>query len=169
MSVRPRRFLRFALSWLIVGAVALQFIRPAKTNPASQPDRSIQAHTRTPSDVASILKRACADCHSNETTWPWYSNVAPVSWFVIDHVNHGRKHLNLSEWSPESQSSVSAQDHHLAEIYEEVKSNRMPLSSYTLMHPEARLTREERERLCNWVVDERRRIVEEQLHVAGSL
>jgi len=48
--------------------------------------------------VAGILDRACADCHSNKTRWPWYSHVAPVSWFVIDHVNHGRSHLNFSEW-----------------------------------------------------------------------
>ncbi len=168
MRVRLRRLLRFALSGLIVGAVALQFVRPAKTNPVTQPDRSIQAHTQMPADVTGILKRACADCHSNETTWPWYSNVAPVSWFVIDHVNHGRKHLNLSEWTPENQSSVMTQDHHLAEIYEEVKSNRMPLSSYTLMHPEARLGTEEKERLCKWVIDERRRITEEQLHAGDS-
>ena len=162
MRIRLKSVLRFTLSGLIVLMVTLQFVRPAKTNPVVEPNRAIQAHTRMPPDVAAIMKRACADCHSNETTWPWYSNVAPVSWFVIDHVNHGRKHLNLSEWSPEDQAfSTRTQDHRLAEILEEVKTNRMPLKSYTLMHPEARLSNEEKAEICNWVVAERHRLAEE--------
>ena len=85
-----------ALMGLLAGS---QFIRPARTNPPTHSEESMEAYVQVPGDVASVLDRACRDCHSHETQWPWYSNTAPVSWFVIDHVNHGRKHLNFSDWN----------------------------------------------------------------------
>ncbi|PYP88434.1 MAG: cytochrome C [Blastocatellia bacterium AA13] len=169
MKIGVRTILRIASSGLVVLVVLAQFVRPAKTNPIVQADRSMQAHVKIPDDVAALLKRACADCHSDETVWPWYSNIAPVSWFVIDHVNHGRKHLNFSEWQNEAQSiPTRTLDHRLEEILKEVKSGGMPLSSYTLLHPEARLTDQERDRICNWASEERRRIVR-RLKKAGRL
>ena len=79
-----------------------------------------------------LAKRACFDCHSNETTWPWYSHVAPTSWFLQSHVDEGREHLNFSEWNKPYRAAGKAS--------REVKSGGMPLSSYLLMHPEARLS-----------------------------
>ena len=79
---------------LIAAAIGIQFIRPARTNPAIDPTRTLAATTELPHETAVVLERACRDCHSNDTRWPWYSNVAPISWFVIDHVNHGRSHFN---------------------------------------------------------------------------
>jgi hypothetical protein len=90
------------LRWAMVAVACLfviaQFIRPAKTNPSADPSLAIESHVQVDPKVSSILDRSCADCHSNKTRWPWYTNVAPVSWFVIDHVNDGRKELNLSEF-----------------------------------------------------------------------
>ena len=78
-----------------------------------------------------LAKRACFDCHSNETTWPWYSHVAPISWFLQSHVEEGRQRLNFSEWNKPYRAATKAS--------REVKNGGMPLSSYLLMHSEARL------------------------------
>ena len=97
---------------LIAGIAALlltiQFIRPAKTNPPIVRERTLEAAVAVPPEVEAILARSCNDCHSNGTEWPWYSNVAPVSFFVINHVNEGRRHLNFSEWLPPGASDPAA-------------------------------------------------------------
>lgn len=137
--------------WLLLIAVGLfvvaQFIRPAKTNPASDPSVALQAHLQVDPKVAAILDRSCADCHSNKTRWPWYSNVAPVSWFVIDHVNHGRSHLNFSEWG---RYDKSEQRDLLGQTCILAKGGDMPLSSYTPMHPGSKLSGEDIAALCQW-------------------
>jgi mono/diheme cytochrome c family protein len=97
--------------------------------------------------VAEIFDRACADCHTNNTRWPWYGYIAPASWFLADHVNEGREHLNLSRWSDQS---TRRQTSKLREIGEEVAEESMPMPSYLIAHPEARLTAEERQVLIAW-------------------
>ena len=141
-----------ALALLLIGS---QVIRPAKTNPAVDQSRTLQSHAQMSSDVAAILKRGCGDCHSNETTWPWYSEVAPVSWFVIDHVNHGRRHLNFSDWTRYDRQEA---DDLLGDIAKTVRAEVMPLASYTLLHPEARLTQAERNAIIDWAQAERTRL-----------
>lgn len=123
----------------VVLFIGVQFIRPAATNPVAGAPLAI-ADPR----VESILRRSCFDCHSNETRWPWYSHVAPVSWRVTDHVNHGRKHLNFSDWS----AADSAE--RIEEICKETKEREMPLRDYLLLHRDARLSREDIEVLCGW-------------------
>lgn len=87
-----------------------------------------------------LYDRACADCHSNDTTWPWYSNVAPVSWQVQHDVEEGRQHLNTSLWG---QQRVEAD-----EVGEAILGGSMPMGIYTIMHPEARLTQSEKQALA---------------------
>jgi hypothetical protein len=95
----------------------------------------------------SLVKRACFDCHSNETVWPWYSNIAPVSWLVYRDVSEGREHINFSEWDmrpfmPEGEGGEQHQ--HGPEVVREVlESGEMPPAQYLLLHPEARLSDEE--------------------------
>jgi hypothetical protein len=92
------------------------------------------------STTRALADRACFDCHSNQTRWPWYSNVAPMSWFVQNHVDEGRHALNFSEWNrPSSEADEAA---------ETVREREMPPRSYLLLHPEARLTDAEREQLA---------------------
>ena len=108
---------------------------------------ALESRVQVDPEVATILDRSCADCHSNKTRWPWYSHVAPVSWFVIDHVNHGRSHLNFSEWGrydPFEQRDL------LRETCLMVKTGAMPLSSYTPMHAGSKLTPKEVTLLCRW-------------------
>lgn len=149
---------RKVLKWLAVVVVCLlvgiQFIRPAKSNPPIDDGRTITAIQSVPPEVAAILDRSCQDCHSNKTSWPWYTNVAPASWFTIDHVNEGRRHLNFSDWARLNQGQRSSK---LKEICDEVKSGGMPLSSYTLIHRYAKLSSNDVGTLCNWANAERLR------------
>ena len=88
------------LRWLAVSAAVLffgiQLVRPERANPPVAAGDRIESHVNVPPEVKAVLTRACADCHSNETRWPWYSEVAPASWFVADHVREGRDSLNFS-------------------------------------------------------------------------
>ena len=143
-----------ALALLFLGS---QMVRPAKTNPAVDQSRTLQSHAQMSPEVAAVLKRGCGDCHSNETVWPWYSDVAPVSWFVIDHVNHGRRHLNFSDWTRYDRQEA---DELLGDIAKTVRAGAMPLTSYTLLHPQARLTQSERNVIIDWAQAERTRLAD---------
>jgi hypothetical protein len=149
------KFLRWAAVSLTVLFIALQFVRPAKTNPLVDHSRALHNQTEMNTEVATVLQRACYDCHSNDTRWPWYSNVAPVSWFVIDHVNHGRRHLNFSNWASYDKQEKMA---HLQEIGDTVKLNQMPMSSYTVIHADARLSDEDKKLLGEWVKAEKAKL-----------
>ena len=95
--------------------------------------------------------RACKDCHSNETRWPWYANVAPVSWFVINHVNEGRRHLNFSEWQqPSAPVPPQFARRQRPSACSEVQSGDMPLFSYRLIHTDSRLSPEDIQTFCQW-------------------
>jgi len=133
----------------------MQFARPARTNPVIDEARAIQAHVQVSPEVAQIFARACQGCHSNNTQWPWYSHIAPVSWFVTDHVNHGRRHLNFSNWARYDQRRA---DELLKNICEWTQKGLMPLGSYTLIHHDANLSLQDKEALCNWATAERQRL-----------
>jgi hypothetical protein len=152
---RASKILKLLALVVVVVLIGLQFVRPARTNPAADPSQSIHARQQVSPQVAAILDRSCQDCHSNTTRWPWYSNVAPVSWFVIDHVNHGRSHLNLSEWGSLDNRKASKK---LEEICEEVQDGEMPLASYTYIHWSAKVSPEDVKTLCEWTAAERARI-----------
>jgi hypothetical protein len=150
-----RKLLKWTFIVLLVLFAALQLIRPAGTNPPVDESQTIYARTRITPRVTAILERSCRDCHSNKTVWPWYSNVAPVSWFVIGHVNDGRREMNLSEWGhldPDRQSRK------LRQICEEVQDGAMPLSSYTPLHPGSKLSPDDVKTLCDWTEAERTRM-----------
>jgi hypothetical protein len=135
---------------LALAAVFLlaQFVQPKRTNPPVVPSRSIEAHVQVPQEVLPILKRACGDCHSSETRWPWYSHIAPLSWIVADDVNLGRRHVNFQDWEAQENPKEAAE--HLALICKEVRDKGMPPFSYRMMHKESRLSNKEVETLCSW-------------------
>ena len=130
---------------LLLGII--QIFQPARTNPPVDPHREIHASFQIDPAVANVLSRSCNDCHSNHTAWPWYSQVAPVSWLVASDVNRGRKALNFSEWS---MYGADAQRKHLSEICDEVSDREMPAFSYSLMHPGAKLSASEIAAVCRW-------------------
>jgi len=108
-----------------------------------------------PGDVKSLMIRSCADCHSNETVWPWYAKIPPASWLVERDVRAGRSHLNLSSWPD---YSSDRKQHLLAEIATVVKNGEMPVPQYTLLHREAKLSEAETDILYRWARLERRRL-----------
>jgi hypothetical protein len=152
---KTMRILRWLAILVACGFLVLQLIRPAKTNPSGEMSQSINAHLQVSPQVAAIVDRSCNDCHSNHTRWPWYSNVAPVSWFVINHVKEGRRHLNFSDWGRLNQREAEGM---LKQICQEVKLGSMPLSSYTPLHPGSTLSPEDVKTLCDWANAERERV-----------
>ena len=139
--------LRFVIVAWVGVLLAIQLIRPVRSNPSTDPSRTIAASVTVPPPALAVLERSCRDCHSNDTRWPWYSNIAPMSWMVIDHVNSGRRHFNYSDWAgypPDKSRKV------LHDICEETKQGSMPVGSYTLLHREARLTDPDVQTLCAW-------------------
>ena len=100
-----------------------------------------------PAEVSTIIRTACYDCHSMETKFPWYSRVAPISWWIIGHIDHGREELNFSEWSNLPKRTKLRK---LKELGKEVEKGEMPLPSYLRGHPEARLTEEQRILIRDW-------------------
>ena len=145
---------RIALGLLLV-VVAIQFYRPARTNPPVDPARLVTTTATVPAEVSAVLARSCYDCHSNETRWPWYSAVAPMSWRVIDHVDHGRSHMNFSEWGT---YPVKKRVELLEKMCDEVREGEMPLKSYLLLHPGARLIEADWKVICDWSVEEADRL-----------
>ena len=142
---------------LAILCVAIQLYRPERSNPPVDRPRAIQAHLEVSPAAARVLDRSCRDCHTQETRWPWYSNVAPASWFVANHVNHARSHLNLSDWAAYSPEDVR---HHLEEMCQLVRKGEMPLPSYLWIHRHARPSSEDVQALCDWTQAAVRQLVE---------
>lgn len=142
-----RKTLKIVAIVLVVLFTVVQFIRPDRTLPAVDQSVTIEATAKVPDDIKAILRRSCSDCHSNETVYPWYSNVSPASWFLQDHINEGRDELNFSLWGTYSESRKARK---LDEICENVKSREMPLPSYLWIHRYARMGDDEIALLCRW-------------------
>lgn len=141
------RILKWTVIVLGAGFLLMQFVRPARTNPVTDESIAYRAHLQVTPEVEAILKRACLDCHSNETVWPWYSNIAPVSWLVVHDVNEAREHMNLSEWG---RYDADKRADLLEEMCEEVEKGSMPLKNYVLAHSEAELSAADIRALCEW-------------------
>ena len=147
LSMNMIRVKRIALALAAVFLLA-QFVQPKRTNPPVVPSRSLEAHVQVPQDVLPILKRACGDCHSSETVWPWYSRVAPLSWLVADDVNVGRSHVNFQDWEAQENPKEAAE--HLALICKLVREEGMPPLTYRMLHKESRLSDKEIDAICSW-------------------
>jgi hypothetical protein len=135
----------------VAAGVATVLLVVAQFVPVDTSNPPVTAEIDAPADVKGILERSCYDCHSNETTWPWYSRVAPVSWLVAHDVEEAREHLNFSEWD---QLSTEDQLEGIEEAWEEVEEGEMPLWFYLPLHPEARLSATDREVLKRWATSE---------------
>lgn len=137
---------------IILGLVAIfiiiQFLGIDKDNPGYPAENDFIAISNPPEDIAQIIRTSCYDCHSYQTEYPWYTNIAPVSWWIGHHIDEGREHFNFSEWGNYSEKKAL---HKLEEFYEEVEEGEMPLTSYTIMHGDAALSTEQVKKLVNWV------------------
>ena len=141
--------IRRLLFALVAIFVLMQLYRPGRENPPVDPAMALAAHVDVPAEVQALLDRSCVDCHSHSTEWPWYSQIAPVSWSVAHHVEEGREHLNFDRWG--GYTPYEAQQK-LGEMCEETKEGEMPLKVYLPMHSNAKLTEADVEVLCGWAL-----------------
>lgn len=142
-----RKVLKIAAISVAVLFLLAQLIRPDLTNPPVNPAERLEASVEVPAEVAAILKRSCNDCHTNETAYPWYSNITPVNWWLKSHFEHGREHLNFSTWARYTPNQKVKK---LEEVCEQLESNEMPLPSYLLGHRDAILSADDKKLLCDW-------------------
>lgn len=141
------KILKISLLILLVAFVVMQFIRPEKNISGQVAESDIILVESPGEEIGLILKNACYDCHSNNTSYPWYAEVAPLSYWIADHVEHGTDELDFSQWALYSPKKKA---HKMEELIEEVKEHKMPLDSYTWMHSEADLTEDQITALTEW-------------------
>ena len=132
---------------LLAALVILQFIHPKKNKAEGPLPNYIGNSFTIPADVKTILAKACNDCHSNNTRYPWYANFQPIHWWLDKHIKNGKKELNFDEYTSRS---LRFQYKKMEEVIDEVKEGAMPLNSYTWVHKDAKLTIEEKAKITSW-------------------
>lgn len=139
------KILKYFLIIALAAFIIIQFIRPNKNEGGYESVMAFENETKPSVQVATILKEQCYDCHSNQTQYPWYSEIAPASYWLADHIKDGKKHFNVSAWS---EYSVKKKDHKLEELIEMVEEGEMPLDSYTWIH--GKLEDDDKKLLLQW-------------------
>lgn len=140
-----KKFLIYLLAFLVL----IQLYRPAKNSNETSSPNNIAQVIAVPDDVQKILERSCYDCHSNNTQYLWYHEIAPMSWGVAYHIAEGKKHLNYDEFATYNKRQ---QAHALEETSEVVEKGEMPLKGYVAFHPETKLSEDDIQKIRNWVV-----------------
>ena len=146
---------------LLMVFIIIQFFPIDKTNPITNEGMDFLKIKNTPEPIAKLIRNSCYDCHSNETKYPFYSNIQPVAWLLKNHIDEGRKELNFSTFAT---YDPKRQAHKLEEAAEYVEQKNMPLESYTLGHSDAKLSDEQRKQLVNYF-----RMVQKQIQQANTL
>lgn len=141
------KILKLLILILIIIVVIIQFIPNDKPEVVPANENDLIYNNQLPENISVMLKESCYDCHSNETIYPWYSNIAPVSWLVVRDIKLGRDELNFSHW--ESQSKIDKAKN-LDKIIDEVTDENMPMPIYTIMHANAKLSDDDRQLLAEW-------------------
>lgn len=142
-----KRLFKILLIVVVVAFVAMQFIRIDRTAEPIVQAETLQAAVEVPADITQILGRSCNDCHTNQTTYPWYANVQPAGWFLASHIEDGRRHLNFSKFNTYDAAKKSRK---LDEVCDEVKAGSMPLPSYLWIHGDAVISQSDANALCDW-------------------
>ena len=150
-----KRVLKITALILFLAFIGIQFVRPARLNVEVVPGQTLEANASLPNEVREIFRRSCNDCHTNQTNWRWYSQIAPMSWGMVEHVNEGRRELNFSEWASYEKPR---QRRKLEEICEQVEARQMPFDQYVWVHWDARLSDAEIKIVCQWTEAERARL-----------
>ncbi len=141
-----KKVLFITIAVVLAGFISLQFFQPAPNN-APVTANDLFHHLEVPPAVKNKLQASCYDCHSNQTQYPWYNKVAPLSWVIADHVKNGKEEMNLSEWGQLSKRDKIGVLSGIAEVLED---GSMPLESYLKLHKEARFSAEETEAVTQW-------------------
>lgn len=135
--------------------IVIQFFDTDKNIATVPSDNAIEKHYQVPVYVLGLLKTSCYDCHSNTTAYPWYNNIQPVKWWLADHVNSGKRHLNFDEFNSYSKEKKLKK---LDEVAETIREGEMPLTSYTVVHQNAKLTDTQKSEIEQWVNEVKKQI-----------
>ncbi len=146
-----RLYKKILLAILLV-FIAIQFIQPVHNNSNAIPPADITKTLNVPDKVLDIFKNSCYDCHSNNTRYPWYVNIQPMGWIMARHIKEGKENLNFNDFGSYSKRK---QANKLRAIAESIKDGSMPISSYTIMHTDAKLTEENKKLISDWVANTR--------------
>lgn len=160
-----KRIIKVLVIVVFAALVIIQFFRIDKNNPPIAEEDTLERSVAVPDEVEGILKASCNDCHSNRTVYPWYSNVAPVSWLLKNDIDEGRQKLNFSIFNTYDPKKKARR---LEQICELVESKEMPLPSYLWMHRDAVLTPEQSRALCDWSRIESEKISIENGRLSGE-
>jgi len=139
-----KKITRIVVLVIILGLVVTSFIPVDRNTEEVSPELAFENYAGNDTEMYNLVKSACFDCHSNETEYPWYSNLSPAKFILQDHINEGRHEFNFSEWGS---MPLKDRNHILEECAEEVEEREMPLKGYSLLHSNARLSADEREKL----------------------
>ena len=137
----------YIVSTILLLLIGMQFIRPARNYSEAISESSLIRIYEVPETVSRVLQKACFDCHSNTTRYPWYSNVQPLGWILANHIRKGKADLNFDEFG---KYSGRKQKNKLKAVVNQIRDDKMPLRSYTWMHKDARLSEDEKQLLINW-------------------
>lgn len=138
---------------LLAAFILIQLVRVEKNETPMVPESDFLALSNASEEIKTMVESACYDCHSNNTNYPWYSEVAPISWYINHHIEEAKEHLNFSIWNS---YSLKKANHKLEECYEELERHKMPTSDYVLMHKEANLSNEQIITLAQWFKNQMR-------------
>ena len=135
--------------------IGIQFLQPDKNNQSMDMSNDISKVVTVPDSVYVLLKNSCYDCHSNFTNYPWYSNIQPLGWWLKDHIDEGKEHLNFQEFAlikanNNYKTAALRQFDKLDAMIETVEEREMPLESYTIIHKEAKLSDLQRKMIAEW-------------------
>lgn len=142
------KIVKIILLILLVAFVGIQFIPTKRNQSDTIPVTDFMLVNKVPNNIKTKLQVSCYDCHSNNTNYPWYNKVQPVSWFLESHINEGKAELNFNEWNSLSNRRKSSK---LRSIIKQIESNKMPMESYTLIHKEAFFSEVEKQKIIDWV------------------
>jgi Haem-binding domain len=142
-----KRYFKIGLLILLGIFLVMQAFRPQKNIQKGVQANNITKLVPVPNDVQKILEKACNDCHTNNTKYPWYAEIMPVGWILNNHVVDGKKHINFDEYTT---YKAKIAIHKLEEVAEQVEQNKMPMDNYISMHKEAKLSEAEKKRLIEW-------------------
>jgi len=138
---------KWYLIFVLVSLFIIQFIRIDKSQPEAGPQNDFINISKTPNEIAKMIKTSCYDCHSYHLKYPWYAEIAPISWYIKHHVNEGLERVNFSNWQAYTNKKASRK---LEACSETVELENMPLSSYTFLHKDAELSKDQIEVLSTW-------------------
>lgn len=142
-----KRKYKIGLLVLLAALVVSQFVPIDRSVPEVSPEQDFLTAVQAPPVMAKLIRSACYDCHSYETTYPWYANISPLSFWIQGHIKGGRQHLNFSEWTSYTSKKAA---HKLEECFEEVEERHMPMKSFTWLHPEAKMEDAQVSALAQW-------------------